>query len=143
MSLEIVQRTISLPQQRRGCHLITKSIVDAIPELRRFKTGSLNIFLQHTSASITINENCCSDVRTDMESWMNKIVPEGSHWQHADEGADDMPAHAKSSMIGVSVDIPVAAGSLCLGRWQGIYLCEHRNHGGSRKLVLTLLGQRE
>lgn len=142
-SFGVVQKSLSLPQKPRGCHIITKSILDAIPELRQFQSGSLNVFLQHTSASLTINENCCSDVRTDLESWTNTVAPEGTHWRHSDEGRDDMPAHAKSSMLGVSIDIPVMNGSLCLGRWQGIYLCEHRNRGGSRRVVLTLTGTRK
>ena len=139
----VVQKTITLPEKPRGCHIITKLVLDALPELKQFQSGSLNVFIQHTSASITINENCCSDVRTDLEAWMNKVVPEGSHWEHSSEGADDMPAHAKSSMMGVSLDIPVMNGSLCLGRWQGIYLCEHRRSGGRRSLVLTLIGARK
>ena len=142
-TLGVVQKEITLPQKPRGCHIITKLVLDGIPELKQFSSGSLNVFIQHTSASITINENCCSDVRSDLENWMNKVAPEGSHWDHSDEGRDDMPAHVKSSMIGVSLDIPVMNGTLCLGRWQGIYLCEHRNHGGSRRLVLTLIGTRK
>ena len=101
----------------------------------------MNLFIQHTSASLTINENCCDDVRSDLESWMNRIVPEGNHWEHRFEGADDMPAHAKCSMMGVSLNIPITDGALNLGTWQGIYLNEHRNHGGSRNVVITITGQ--
>jgi secondary thiamine-phosphate synthase enzyme len=140
--MEIVQKTIELPAARRGCHLITSTIVRQLPELRQFRMGFLNIFLQHTSASLTINENCCSNVRSDFEAWMNKTVPEGPHWEHSSEGRDDMPAHAKCSMIGVSLNIPVASGALSLGRWQGIYLNEHRDRGGSRTVVLTIIGQK-
>jgi secondary thiamine-phosphate synthase enzyme len=140
--MEISQATIELPAFRRGCHLITDVIVRELPQLRQFRVGLLNLFLQHTSASITINENCCADVRSDFEAWMNKAVPEGSHWQHSSEGRDDMPAHAKCSMIGVSLNIPITGGALNLGTWQGIYLNEHRDHGGSRRLVLTITGQK-
>ena len=139
----VVQKTITLPEKPRGCHIITKLVLDALPELKQFQSGSLNVFIQHTSASITINENCCSDVRTDLEAWMNKVVPEGSHWEHSSEGADDMPAHVKSSLMGVSLNIPVTDGELNLGTWQGIYLNEHRNHGGSRRIVLTITGQKK
>lgn len=137
------QKSISLPQMPRGCHLITDLIVQNLPELSQYKAGLLNIFLQHTSASITINENCCSDVRSDLNSWMDRVVPEGNHWDHSSEGRDDMPAHAKSSMIGVTVNIPITDGQLNLGTWQGIYLNEHRNHGGSRRVVLTITGNKE
>lgn len=140
--MEVVQKTLTLPQKPRGCHMVTKNIISALPDIKNFRSGSLNIFLQHTSASITINENVCSDVRTDLEAWMNKFVPEGKMYHHSMEGADDMPAHAKASMIGVSLDIPIINGSLALGRWQGIYLCEHRNHGGSRTVVLTAIGMK-
>jgi secondary thiamine-phosphate synthase enzyme len=133
---------VDLPAVRRGCHLVTDVIDRQLPELRQFRAGFLNVFLRHTSASLTINENCSSDVRSDLESWLNKIVPEGSHWQHSSEGRDDMPAHAKCSMIGVSLDIPITKGALNLGTWQGIYLNEHRDSGGSRPVVLTITGQK-
>ena len=139
----VVQKAVSLPQMPRGCHLITDAILKNLPELKEFKAGLLNLLIQHTSASITINENCCSDVRTDLDSWMNKIAPEGRHWEHSSEGADDMPAHVKSSLMGVSLNIPVTDGELNLGTWQGIYLNEHRNHGGSRRIVLTITGQKK
>ena len=141
--MDVIQKTINLPEKPRGCHIITKIILQNLPELKNFKFGTLNLFLQHTSASITINENCCSDVRTDLENWMNTFIPEGPHWEHSAEGADDMPAHVKSSVMGVSLDIPVNNGQLQLGRWQGIYLNEHRSHGGSRRLVMTLMGSRK
>jgi secondary thiamine-phosphate synthase enzyme len=140
--MDIVQKTIGLPVVTRGCHLITDMILEQVPELQQFRVGMLNIFLQHTSASITINENCSPEVGSDFESWMNTMVPEGSHWQHSSEGPDDMPAHAKCSMIGVSLDIPITNGALNLGTWQGIYLNEHRGRGGSRKIVLTIIGQK-
>jgi secondary thiamine-phosphate synthase enzyme len=140
--MEIVQKAITLPPLGRGCHHITDVLVSKLPELRQFRVGLLNIFLQHTSASITINENCCSDVRSDLEAWMNTTVPEGRQWQHASEGPDDMPAHAKSSMIGVSLNIPITKGALNLGTWQGVYLNEHRQHGGAREVVLTIMGQK-
>lgn len=138
--MNVVQKTVSLPQMSRGCHLITDILLKKIPEIGNFQCGLLNIFLQHTSASITINENCCSDVRRDLENWMNKVVPEGNQWEHSQEGADDMPAHAKCAMIGVSLNIPITDGKLALGTWQGIYLNEHRAHGGSRSVVLTITG---
>ena len=138
--MRIVQKSVALPEFRRGCHLITELILEKVPEIRQFKVGLLNLFLQHTSASITINENCCADVRTDMSSWLDKVVPEGKHWEHSSEGPDDMPAHAKSSLMGVSVNIPITNGNVNLGTWQGIYLNEHRNHGGSRHIVITITG---
>jgi secondary thiamine-phosphate synthase enzyme len=134
------QRTISLPAHARGFHLITRNVVEALPELGRMKTGVLHVFIQHTSASLTINENADRDVRTDMESSFNAIAPEDFPYVHTCEGPDDMPAHVKASLLGSSLSIPVSRGNLLLGTWQGIYLCEHRNQGGSRKLVLTLWG---
>lgn len=140
---DCVQKTIHMPEMKRGVYLVTKNILQNIPEISGFKSGSLNLFLQHTSASITINENCCSDVRTDLEHWMNATVPESMHWDHSSEGPDDMPAHVKSSMIGVSLDIPIINGNLALGRWQGIYFNEHRSHGGSRTIIATIVGMRK
>jgi secondary thiamine-phosphate synthase enzyme len=134
------QRTISLPAHPRGFHLITRTVVDALPELAKIKTGVLHVFIQHTSASLTINENADRDVRTDMESSFNAIAPEDFPYVHTCEGPDDMPAHVKASLLGSSLSVPVSRGNLLLGTWQGIYLCEHRNQGGSRKLVLTLWG---
>lgn len=141
--LDIFQKTISLQSYPRGCHLVTSEILKQLPELKDFDVGLLNIFIQHTSASITINENCCSEVQTDLNKWLDKTVPENFNWDHTQEGKDDMPAHAKSSLMGVSLDIPIKNGGLNLGTWQGIYLNEHRNRGGSRKLVLTITGKRK
>ena len=135
-----VQKTIKIPQKPRGSHIITNIIKSNLPEMKMFRCGVLNVFLQHTSASITINENCCPDVRSDLESWMNEVVPEDRRWDHSSEGADDMPAHAKCSMIGCSINIPITNGELALGTWQGIYLNEHREYGGSRTIVLTITG---
>ena len=135
------QLTISLPPYRRGFHLITRAVTDALPELANIDAGVLHVFIQHTSASLTINENADPDVRKDMESSFSAIAPENFPYVHRDEGPDDMPAHIKASLLGSSVTIPVGGGKLLLGTWQGIYLCEHRNAGGSRKLVLTLHGE--
>lgn len=135
------QRTVTLPAQSRGFHLITSQILDALPEIERVRTGILHVFIQHTSASLTINENADPDVCFDLESTLNSIAPENFPYQHTCEGPDDMPAHIKSSLMGNSVSIPVANGELALGTWQGICLCEHRNHGGRRRLVLTLYGE--
>ena len=136
-----LQRTIQLRERPRGFHLITHEVVEALPELRDFEIGLLHIFIQHTSASITINENADPDVPADLESSLNAIAPEDFPYAHTVEGPDDMPAHVKASMMGSSVSIPVTDGRLCLGTWQGIYLCEHRSRGGRRKLVLTLRGE--
>lgn len=135
------QRTITLPPYRRGFHLITRAVTDALPEISKFRVGMLQVFIQHTSASLTINENADPDVRTDMESSFSAIAPEDFPYVHTIEGPDDMPAHVKASLLGSSVTIPVGEGKLLLGTWQGIYLCEHRNAGGSRKLMLTLWGE--
>lgn len=120
---------------------MTPHILRALPELPELRVGMLHVFIQHTSASLTINENADPDVRTDMETAMNAIAPEDLPYVHTIEGRDDMPAHVKASLMGSSVSIPVSDGALALGTWQGIYLCEHRNHGGSRRLVLTLWGE--
>ena len=137
-----VQRSIELPPVRRGFHLITRSVVDALPELRETQIGMLNVFIQHTSAALSINENADPDVRADLETAFNAIAPEDFPYRHTCEGPDDMPAHVKASLLGSSLNIPINAGKLCLGTWQGIYLCEHRNHGGARTLVLTLQGEK-
>ena len=134
------QREVTLPAMRRGFHLITSIIVDAIPETGQLRVGQLNVFLQHTSASLTINENADPDVRIDLESSINSIVPEDFPYVHTLEGADDMPAHMKASLMGCSLTIPVKEGQLALGTWQGVYLCEHRNRAGPRHLLLTLQG---
>jgi secondary thiamine-phosphate synthase enzyme len=135
------QRQLALKPRPRGCHLVTRDILDAVPELKQIKAGLFHIFIQHTSASLTINENADRDVRTDLESSLNVLAPEGFPYVHAVEGPDDMPAHVKASLMGSSVLNPVAGGQLGLGTWQGIFLCEHRNQGGPRKLVLTLWGE--
>ena len=136
-----IQRTIRLPPARRGYHLVTRQIVDAVPELGSLEVGWMQVFVQHTSASLTINENADPDVRVDFETAMNHAVPESLPYVHTLEGPDDLPAHVKASMMGCSVMIPIGNGRLQLGTWQGIYLCEHRDHGGSRSVVITLMGQ--
>jgi secondary thiamine-phosphate synthase enzyme len=136
------QKEITLPAYRRGFHIITDEVESQVPEIRDVKTGILQVFIKHTSASLTINENADPTVRQDFESYFNDAVPEDfPKFVHTYEGPDDMPAHIKSSMLGSSIQIPVTNGRLNLGTWQGIYLCEHRNYGGNRKLVITLLGQ--
>jgi secondary thiamine-phosphate synthase enzyme len=136
-----IQRTTTLPAVSRGFHLITREVIDAVPELEVMKAGLLHVFIQHTSASLTINENADPDVPADLENSFSAIAPESFPYRHTCEGPDDMPAHVKASLLGSSVSIPIANGKLCLGTWQGIYLCEHREHGGRRKLVVTLWGE--
>lgn len=136
------QTEITLKQVSRGFHIITREIENAIPEMKNIKVGLANIFIKHTSASLTINENVSSDVRRDMEKYFNSIVSEKiSYFEHTYEGSDDMPAHIKSSLLGPSLTIPIKDGRLNLGTWQGIYLCEHRDYGGSRKIVITVMGE--
>src|SRR4029079_7979484 len=135
-----IQRTVTLPAHTRGFHLITREVLAALPELAQIRTGILQVFIQHTSASITINENADPDVPADLESSFSTIAPEDFPYRHTVEGPDDMPAHVKAVLLGSSVSMPIADGRPCLGTWQGIYLCEHREHGGRRKLVLTLCG---
>jgi len=121
---------------------VTDEVVSALPELREIGVGLAHVFIRHTSASLTLNENASPDVRRDFESWANAAVPEdASYWTHTLEGADDMPAHVKASLLGPSLTLPVARGRLALGTWQGIYLCEHRDRGGSRSLLVTLWGE--
>lgn len=139
--MKIFQKEITLSPYRRGFHLISSEIVGALPELAEIKMGLLHVFIKHTSASLTINENADPTVRMDFESHFNEMVPENlPYYKHDYEGSDDMPAHIKASVLGSSVIIPVSQGRINAGTWQGIYLCEHRNRGGSRKLVLTLYG---
>ncbi|CAI5531829.1 unnamed protein product [Closterium sp. Naga37s-1] len=132
------QKTIELPPYKRGCHIITSHIMRAVPEIAEFRVGIANIFVLHTSASLTINENASPDVPLDMEDALNRIAPEGNHYRHLDEGYDDMPAHVKSSLMGCSLTIPIMSGRFKLGTWQGIYLNEHRNYGGARQLCITI-----
>jgi len=135
-----VQRRISLGPFRRGFHLVTRQIVESLPELTKYRIGQLHVFLQHTSASLTINENADVEVRTDLEAVFNQLAPETFPYEHTYEGADDMPAHVKAALLGQSVLIPITNGQLALGTWQGIYLCEHRNQASHRSLVLTIQG---
>ncbi|HET56562.1 MAG TPA: YjbQ family protein [Ignavibacteria bacterium] len=136
------QKELQLKPRPRGFHLITDEIILGINELKNFKVGLANLFIKHTSASLTINENASPDVRVDLESYFNKYVPENaSFYEHTTEGPDDMPAHIKASLMGASLNIPIKDGRLNLGTWQGVYLCEHRNHGGSRKIVVTISGE--
>lgn len=135
------QKKITLEPKERGFHLITKELLQQLPELRNFSAGIAHIFIQHTSASLTINENADPSVRRDFESHFNRMVPENtSLFEHTLEGPDDMTSHLKASILGTSVTVPVTNGTLNLGMWQGIYLCEHRNYGGSRKLIVTVTG---
>lgn len=135
------QRQIRLPAFSRGFHLVTEHIVRELPELKELEIGLLHVFIMHTSASLSINENADPDVPLDLESSFNAIAPENFPYRHTCEGPDDMPAHVKAALLGSSLTIPVGQGGLCLGTWQGIYLCEHRNRGGQRRLTLTLQGQ--
>lgn len=136
----IQQVEITLRPHARGFHLVTEEIVRQLPPLPQ--TGLLNLFIQHTSAALSINENCDPDVRDDMEQIFNRLIRERESWYtHTLEGWDDMPAHAKSTMIGVSLSVPVTRGQLNLGTWPGIYLCEFRNHGGPRRIVATIIGE--
>jgi secondary thiamine-phosphate synthase enzyme len=136
------QGEIRLHPRPRGFHLITGEVLDAVPRLAEVEVGVLHLFIRHTSASLTLNENASPDVRRDFESYFDSAVPERApYWTHTLEGADDMPAHIKASVLGPSLTLPVAGGRLALGTWQGIYLCEHRDHGGPRSLVATLWGE--
>ena len=140
--MKIFQQTVTLPGRRRGFHLITNEIMYALPQIAQIKTGMCHVFIQHTSASLTINENADPTVRKDFEMFFNKAVKENDPgYQHDYEGADDMPAHLKASLLGSSVTIPVTNGKLALGTWQGIYLCEHRNQGDARTVVITAWGE--
>jgi len=137
-----IQKEIRLKARPRGFHLVTEDILRQLPELEKVSVGMLNVFIKHTSASLTINENADPTVRQDFESFFNRAVPEDEpYYKHTYEGSDDLPSHLKSSILGCSLNIPITHGRLNLGIWQGIYLCEHRNHGGSRELVVTLQGE--
>lgn len=139
--MKIIQKEVQIEAKKRGFHLITNDILASLTEINIIQFGFLHVFIKHTSASLTINENADQTVRQDFESHINKIVPENqSYYRHTFEGPDDMPAHIKSSLMGSSVQIPITDGKLNLGIWQGIYLCEHRNNASSRRLVLTVYG---
>ncbi len=141
MSDAWVQRHIELSPKPRGFHLVTGEVLEALPELGQVRTGLLHLLIQHTSASLALNENASPDVRRDLETWFDQAVPErAAYWTHTLEGPDDMPAHVKSVLVGASLTLPIGGGRLALGTWQGIYLCEHRESGGSRSLVATLWG---
>ncbi len=135
------QKEFALKPRSRGFHIITDEVLSHLPELKNIKLGTAHIFIKHTSASLSINENADPTVRTDMETHFNILVPEDAHhYEHNYEGPDDMTSHIKTSILGSSITIPITNGKLNLGTWQGIYLCEHRNHGGQRKIVVTLTG---
>ncbi|HEY0244661.1 MAG TPA: secondary thiamine-phosphate synthase enzyme YjbQ [Mucilaginibacter sp.] len=140
--MKIYQQAIRLNERKRGFHIITSEIVNALSQISDIKTGICQVFIQHTSAALTINENVDPTVRKDFEMYFNKAVPENDpDYLHDDEGPDDMPAHLKAAMLGSSVTIPISNGRLALGTWQGIYLCEHRNYGEARKLIITAWGE--
>ncbi|MBL4675142.1 MAG: YjbQ family protein [Mucilaginibacter sp.] len=140
--MKMFQQTIDLPPARRGFHIITMDVVNALPQISEIKMGMLQVFIQHTSASLCINENADPTVRQDFEMYFNKAVPENDpDYLHDYEGSDDMPAHLKAALLGSSVSVPIHNGRLALGTWQGIYLCEHRNHGGRRTIVITAWGE--
>lgn len=137
-----VQRTVELQARPRGFHLVSDEVRAALPELREISVGLLHLLIQHTSASLALNENASADVRRDFESWFDRAVPEDApYWTHTLEGDDDMPAHIKAALLGPSLTLPIREGRLALGTWQGIYLCEHRDHGGPRSLVATAWGE--
>ncbi|OCX53849.1 secondary thiamine-phosphate synthase [Mucilaginibacter sp. PPCGB 2223] len=140
--MKIYQQTLTLNQRRRGFHIITSEVVYAMPQISQIRVGMCQVFIRHTSASLAINENADPTVRQDFEMYFNKTVPENDpDYRHDDEGPDDMPAHLKAAMLGSSVMIPIRNGRLALGTWQGIYLCEHRDHGGERDLIITVWGE--
>jgi secondary thiamine-phosphate synthase enzyme len=137
-----IQREIRLRARPRGFHLVTGEVEEAVPELRELRVGLATLLIQHTSASLTLNENASPDVRRDFASWFDRVVPEGAdYWTHTLEGPDDMPAHIKASLTDSSLVLPVSEGRFALGTWQGIYLCEHRDSGGPRTIVCTAFGE--
>ena len=139
--MKVFQKEIILPSHKRGFHLITDLVLESVREVKHIDTGMLQVFIKHTSASLTINENADPTVRQDFESHLNVMVPENAaYYIHTYEGSDDMPAHIKASLMGASVQIPITNGKLNIGVWQGIYLCEHRNNGGARSIVITAFG---
>jgi len=142
VSTQWFQKIVQLPAQRRGCHVITRKLLQELPELNEYEIGMANLFVMHTSASLTINENASSDVPLDLNDSLDRLAPEGNQYRHSDEGPDDMPAHVKSSLMGASLNIPVRHGQFAMGTWQGLYLNEHRDHGGSRKVCVTIQGQK-
>jgi secondary thiamine-phosphate synthase enzyme len=136
------QRRITLRARPRGFHLVTREVADAVPELGELRVGLAHLHILHTSASLTLNENASPDVRADFESWFDRSVPgDAPYWTHTSEGLDDMPAHIKASLLGPSLTLPIRDGAFTLGTWQGVYLCEHRDDGGARSLVVTLFGE--
>ncbi len=136
------QREIQLSRRSRGFHLVTDEVLEAMPEIANLSVGLVHLHVLHTSASLTLNENASADVRRDFESWFSEAVPEdASYWTHTLEGSDDMPAHIKAALLGPSLTLPIADGRLRLGTWQGVYLCEHRDAGGARSLVVTVWGE--
>jgi secondary thiamine-phosphate synthase enzyme len=139
-----VQRQVALGARARGFHIVTGEVLEALPELGQIQIGLLHLLILHTSASLALNENASPDVRRDFETWFNEAVPERArYWTHTLEGDDDMPAHVKAALLGPSLTLPISAGRLALGTWQGIYLCEHRDRGGSRSLMATAWGEAE
>ena len=137
-----IQRRIDLGARPRGFHVVTRDVLEALPELGLLRVGLLHLLIQHTSASLALNEDASPAVRRDFETWFDVVVPESAQfWTHTLEGPEDMPAHIKTALLGASLSIPISAGGLALGRWQGIYLCEHRNHGGNRSVVATAWGE--
>lgn len=139
-----LQRTITFEPRPRGIHLVTSDILSALPELDDFAVGVLHLLIQHTSASLTLSENASPEVRADLDAWLDRAVPEGApYWTHTLEGDDDMPAHVKAALMGPSLTLPLRQGRPALGTWKGIYLCEHRNHGGARRVVATAWGEGE
>ncbi len=142
--MKCIQKELSIKSKGRGFHLITGEILDQLNEIKDIKTGIAQIFIKHTSASLTLNENADPSVRSDMEKHFNRMVPEDApYYDHNTEGSDDMPAHIKSVILGSSVSVPIKNGGFNLGTWQGIYLCEHRNRGGNRKIVVTIIGEQQ
>lgn len=135
------QRQLTLEPRPRGVHLVTGEVLAQLPEIERVQVGLAHLFIQHTSASLTVNENASPEVRRDLEAWLSAAVSERGPWTHTLEGADDMPAHVKASLMGASLTLPIARGALALGTWQGIYLCEHRDRGGARSVVATVWGE--
>jgi len=141
--MECIQKELRLRSRPRGFHIVTDEILSGVPEIKEFEVGIAHIFICHTSASLTLNENVSPDVRTDFESHFNEMIPENApYYRHTLEGSDDMPAHIKSSLLGSNLTIPLSNGRLKLGTWQGIYLCEHRDNGGARNIVVTVTGRK-